>query len=240
MMRKLVIVGVGAAVLTAGVLAASGVNLKAPPITLSAAGAATPAVESVVNGKTVPLSKEGPAEEPQDWTFSPSFKVLANGAEGGVPAAEKAVFFTGSNHRASSYKPSFAALLLPNADSGSTTIHLSNSRLGADLTTAVTITPAPKGVAAAGAALYAGNCAACHGSKAQGGLGPDLTYTDQGIGGWAIWQFNRAVRVGVDDEAAAIGRVMPRWQETGFAGQAGKPPTPQQITDIFAFLKTLK
>lgn len=221
-----------AGVVVAGSAVAAGLVLQAKPITVSAAGYAIPEVSSVANGQTTPLGSEGPGAEAKDWTFSPVHTVIEAGAEGEVSGV--ATFFTGPN-----FKPSFDNMLLPNADSGTTTVTLSYQ--GATVDIPVTVVPAPAPDVKTGKMLYDQNCAMCHGATAQGqGDFPNLTYTDNGIGGWGIWQFNSAVRIGVDDVGATLEQTMPRWQANGFKTDLGKAPTAQEISDIFGYLKTLK
>ncbi len=216
----------------AGSAVAAGLVLQAKPITMSAAGYAVPELSSVANGQATPLGKEGPGAEAGDWTFAPSHTVIEAGAEGDVKGV--ATFFTGPN-----FKPAFDNVLLPNADSGTTTATVAMQGSSVDIP--VTVTPAPAPDVAQGKVLYDQNCAVCHGATAQGqGDFPNLTYTDAGIGGWGIWQFNRAVRVGVDDVGATLDQTMPRWQAAGFKTDGGNPPTAQEISDIFGYLKTLK
>lgn len=218
--------------IVAGSAVAAGLVLQAKPITVSAAGFAIPEISSVANGQATPLGKEGPSAEAGDWTYSPAHTVIEAGAEGDVKGV--ATFFTGPN-----FKPAFDNVLLPNADSGTTTVTLAMQGSSVDIP--VTVTPAPAPDVANGKQLYDQNCAVCHGATAQGqGDFPNLTYTDAGIGGWGIWQFNRAVRVGVDDVGATLDQTMPRWQAAGFKTDAGNPPTAQEISDIFGYLKTLQ
>ncbi len=226
--RRWVVLG---AVVTGTALAA-GLVLQAKPITMSASGYAVPEVSSVANGQSVPLKSEGPGVEPQDWAFAPAHTVAKAGSEGDVKGV--ATFFTGPN-----FKPSFANLLLPNADQGTMTATLTYQ--GTAVKVPVTITPAPQPDIKNGKQLYDQNCAMCHGATAKGVADfPNLTYTDAGIGGWSVSQFNRAVRVGVDDAGATLEQTMPRWQSNGFKTDFGHAPSAQEISDIFGYLKTLK
>lgn len=216
----------------AGSALAAGLVLQAKPITMSASGYAIPEVSSVTNGQVVPLKSEGPGAEASDWTFAPSHTVAKAGSEGDVKGV--ATFFSGPD-----FEPAFPNLLLPNADSGKTTVTLGYR--GTKVEVPVTVEPAPTPNVSNGKQLYDQNCAVCHGAKAQGqGDFPNLTYTDAGIGGWTVAQFNRAVRVGVDDAGAALAPTMPRWQASGFKTDFGHPPSPQEVSDIFGYLQTLK
>lgn len=221
---RLLAVGIAALGL---VTAAAGGKLGAKPITLSAAGAAIPKVYEVVNGNKVPLAQEGPAGEPGDWQFSPVYTAGTAGGPKGV-----ATFFT-----AKGFDPALRAVLLPNSTNGTTTITLTRLETGEKVTIPVTVVPAPAGDPARGKAIFDTHCVECHGADAHGVDGPNITYTDQGIGGWTIYQFNRAVRIGVDDEGEVLDEDMPRFEKVGFGHGA---PTPQEIADIFAYLKTLK
>jgi mono/diheme cytochrome c family protein len=216
----------------AGTAVAAGLTLQAKPITVPASGYAIPEVASVANGQTTPLNSEGPGAEAGDWTYKPAHTVTEAGSEGEVKGV--ATFFTGPN-----FKPAFPNIVLPNADSGTATLTLGYQSTSVDVP--VTVTPAPAPDVKNGKQLYDQNCAVCHGAAAQGhGDFPNLTYTDAGIGGWGVWQFNRAVRVGVDDVGATLEQTMPRWQAAGFKTDGGKPPTAQEVSDIFGYLKTLK
>jgi mono/diheme cytochrome c family protein len=65
---------------------------------------------------------------------------------------------------------------------------------------------------AAGAPLFATNCSSCHGPKAAGQIGPNITgSTSAGIGSWTAAQFMTAVRTGVDDEGEQLCSTMPKF-----------------------------
>jgi mono/diheme cytochrome c family protein len=72
-----------------------------------------------------------------------------------------------------------------------------------------------------GKALFAHNCAACHGDNGQGGTGdvkgPKLVGDATS---WSLKLFRRAVLEGKDDE--------------------GKAPTPTEVTAIYRYLRKLK
>jgi mono/diheme cytochrome c family protein len=97
---------------------------------------------------------------------------------------------------------------------------------------AVIPTAAPRqpgqGNAQDGQALYAQNCAACHGAEAQGGVGPAL-------------KNNQFVKTGGDDkvfQTIANGRpgtAMPAWSQA-----KGGKLTDAQIDNVVAFLHTLQ
>ena len=89
----------------------------------------------------------------------------------------------------------------------------------------------PVAVNADGPALFAGNCAGCHGPQAQGAVGPKLA----GIG-WTAPQFAHAVRDGQAPAGRALAPMMPHFQTTGFEG---KPPTDEQLTAVLNFLRKL-
>lgn len=227
-----VVQGIGVVtVLSLGALAADS-KLAAQPITLPASGYAIPQVYvQMGGGNQVSLGQESPQQEPVDWKMSPMHQVGARGKSGAVKGV--ATFFGGPN-----IQPSFPILLLPNANSGKTTLTLTQIKERQSVSIPVTVVAAPAGDAARGQVLFKANCVACHGATAQGGIGPNITYTDKGMGGWEIYQFNRAVRIGVDDQGGTLNQTMPRFQISGMGGK--EPPTAQQISDIFAYLKTLK
>ncbi|PTA68396.1 c-type cytochrome [Deinococcus arcticus] len=84
-----------------------------------------------------------------------------------------------------------------------------------------------------GQALYAGNCAGCHGAKAEGGLGPGLAHT----AAWGSAEFTRAVLDGQSPQGRELGTVMPRFRQTGLDGA---PATDAQVAAIQAYVQTLK
>ncbi|MFC3832710.1 MULTISPECIES: c-type cytochrome [Deinococcus] len=94
-----------------------------------------------------------------------------------------------------------------------------------------TVSAAPAGITPDGVALYAANCAGCHGPHAQGGVGPGL----RAAAAWNSAQFAHAVLNGRAPERT-LGTVMPRFATTGMDGQ---PPTDAQVAALHAFLKTL-
>ncbi|WP_202630369.1 cytochrome c [Deinococcus alpinitundrae] len=88
-----------------------------------------------------------------------------------------------------------------------------------------------------GQTIYQTNCAACHGTRAQGGVGPKL------IGDAANWSaaiFQRALLKDVDDKGKKLKAPMPFWGKVGFAGDHGKVPTKAEMQDLQAYLKSLK
>ncbi|WP_189088421.1 c-type cytochrome [Deinococcus ruber] len=87
-----------------------------------------------------------------------------------------------------------------------------------------------------GMTIYTTNCAGCHGAKAQGGVGPSL----HEAAGWKFALFQRAMLKDVDDKGVPLKAPMPNWGKVGFAGDHGKAPTKAEITDLQAYLKTLK
>ena len=107
-------------------------------------------------------------------------------------------------------------------------------------TPAPTAAPALTG-AAAGQVMYEQSCASCHG---EGGVGTKFTLDNQTIEVPAITfadldalyheKFDTmavdTITKGVDEEGAALNRMMPRW--TIFSDQ--------QLADIVTYLKTLK
>ncbi|GGJ61553.1 c-type cytochrome [Deinococcus aquiradiocola] len=87
-----------------------------------------------------------------------------------------------------------------------------------------------------GQAIYTANCAGCHGAKAQGNVGPNL----HEAAGWSAAIFRRAMLKSVDDHGVALKAPMPNWGKIGFAGDKGKAPTTTEISNLQAYLKTLK
>ncbi|RJF72889.1 MULTISPECIES: c-type cytochrome [Deinococcus] len=83
-----------------------------------------------------------------------------------------------------------------------------------------------------GQALFAGNCAGCHGATAGGGIGPALNTTAS----WDAGQFKEAVLHGKAPEKE-LAPTMPRFATTGLDGA---PPTDEQVNAIHDYLKSLK
>ncbi|GAA0515418.1 cytochrome c [Deinococcus depolymerans] len=84
-----------------------------------------------------------------------------------------------------------------------------------------------------GRVLYAGNCAGCHGTKAEGAVGPALKV----VGAWNAADFRHAVLDGKTPEGRTLGVVMPRFATTGLDGA---PPTDAQLAAIQAYVRTLQ
>ncbi|WP_291429841.1 cytochrome c [Deinococcus sp.] len=83
-----------------------------------------------------------------------------------------------------------------------------------------------------GGALYAGNCAGCHGADARGALGPALAAP----AGWSAAEFTQAVLHGRTPDGRTLSTVMPRFETAGLDGSAA---TEAQLNAIQAYLKTL-
>lgn len=107
-----------------------------------------------------------------------------------------------------------------------TGVRITGNEGGASMQAAATTTTVD------GQALYAGNCAGCHGGQAQGGVGP-------GLGESAAWTeaaFSEAVLHGKHPGGRELAPVMPRFAETGLDGA---PATEEQIKAIHAYVKGL-
>lgn len=105
-------------------------------------------------------------------------------------------------------------------------------------TALVTVQPGPKGDATRGKALHSANCASCHGATGHGqGDYPGIN-GEQGnpAAEWSAALFGISSRAGLDDEGVALSAPMPLWQTQ--KAQSGKLLTNQDLTDIYAFLKT--
>ncbi len=92
--------------------------------------------------------------------------------------------------------------------------------------------PASSAAPVSGQALFASNCAGCHGAQAQGGVGPALLDTKT----WADAAFSEAVLHGKHPSGRELALVMPRFAQVGLDGA---PPTAGQIEAIRAFVKGL-
>jgi cytochrome c553 len=88
-------------------------------------------------------------------------------------------------------------------------------------------------VNAEGPALFAANCAGCHGAQAQGGAGPKLAGLSRA---WSPAQFSHAVLDGQAPEGRALTTLMPRFRAAGFDGSV---PTDAQLSAILGVLKGL-
>jgi mono/diheme cytochrome c family protein len=92
-----------------------------------------------------------------------------------------------------------------------------------------------------GKALFAQNCAACHGDTGKGGTGdvkgPKLVGDATN---WSHKLFRRAVLEGKDDEGKALDPAMPHWKDASFQADKGKAPTPAEVAAIYRYLRTLK
>lgn len=84
-----------------------------------------------------------------------------------------------------------------------------------------------------GQALFAGNCAGCHGAQAEGGVGPALSTA----AGWAKADFKQAVLNGVAPGGRALAPVMPHFAQTGLDGA---PATDAQLEAIHMFIQGVK
>lgn len=82
-----------------------------------------------------------------------------------------------------------------------------------------------------GDALYAANCAGCHGTDAQGGLGPKLAGASRN---WTLPVFAAAVLEGHSPEGRTLSPTMPRFRQVGFDGA---PPSDAQLKALLGFLQ---
>lgn len=87
---------------------------------------------------------------------------------------------------------------------------------------------APKEAPINGQSLYMGNCAGCHGAKAEGAVGPALKASS----GWTNEQFAEAVLHG-KAPTRELSAVMPRFETSGLDGA---PATPEQLKAIQEYL----
>ncbi|MFT2719096.1 c-type cytochrome [Deinococcus sp. A31D244] len=93
------------------------------------------------------------------------------------------------------------------------------------------VVTAATGTVPDGGALYAGNCAGCHGADAGGALGPALSAP----AGWSAAGFTQAVLHGRTPDGRTLSAVMPRFDAAGMDGSA---PTQAQLNAIQAYLNT--
>jgi cytochrome c oxidase cbb3-type subunit 3 len=98
---------------------------------------------------------------------------------------------------------------------GSNTTNLADEN-----TVKLVTTPA---VLESGKAVFQTNCAACHGDKGQGVVGPNLT-DDYWLHGGKISEVFKTIRYGVLDKG------MPAWD---------KPLSPQKISDVANYIESL-
>ena len=84
-----------------------------------------------------------------------------------------------------------------------------------------------------GPALFAANCAGCHGAQAQGGVGPKLAGL---VKPWTVPQFSGAVLNGQSPTGRALSSMMPHFKTAGFDGL---PPTGAQLTSVLHYIQGL-
>lgn len=106
--------------------------------------------------------------------------------------------------------------------------NLSRAQHGGASMTAVT-----ENVPVNGQTLYAGNCAGCHGAKAEGGVGPALATS----AGWSLPDFSEAVLNGNAPAGRQLSPVMPHFAQQGLDGA---PATEEQVKAIHDYLGTVK
>lgn len=87
-------------------------------------------------------------------------------------------------------------------------------------------------VGANGAALYAGNCAGCHGASAEGAVGPKLA----GLSGFAKEAFASAVLDGKGPGGKALAPMMPHFSDMGFSGKKAEQA---DIDALYDYIKGL-
>lgn len=87
----------------------------------------------------------------------------------------------------------------------------------------------PAGDPSNGRAVFASNCAGCHGANGGGNIGPALN-TPDGPKNWTLAEFTLALRQGKTPERE-LNSTMPRYSETQL--------TDEQIADLQAYIKTL-
>lgn len=92
-------------------------------------------------------------------------------------------------------------------------------------------TSATAGDAASGQTVFASNCAGCHGTNAQGGIGPNLLMAN-GPTGWTLAGFTTTVREGRTPDGEVLNATMPRFSPAQLSDA--------QIADVHAYLKSLK
>lgn len=95
------------------------------------------------------------------------------------------------------------------------------------------MTVAVAGAPVNGEALYASSCAGCHGAGAVGGIGPALLQT----AAWTAADFGQSVLHGKAPGGRVLAPVMPRFAESGFAGE---PATDEQVEAIHTYVKSLQ
>ncbi|TSA81781.1 cytochrome c [Deinococcus detaillensis] len=96
---------------------------------------------------------------------------------------------------------------------------------------AAVATAAPAGTG--GTALFAGNCAGCHGVAGGGGIGPKLAGL---VKPWSAAEFDAAVLDGHAPGGRILSAMMPHFRTAGLDGQ---PPSEAQMADLYAFVRGL-
>ncbi len=93
-------------------------------------------------------------------------------------------------------------------------------------------------VVAHGKTLFNANCQGCHGANAQGLVGPSLVASG-GPTEWQFADFRRALLQGVTPDGKTLSETMPRFGVVALQPK-GQPASDQDLTDIQAYIKTLK
>lgn len=96
---------------------------------------------------------------------------------------------------------------------------------------AAVVTTAPAGMG--GAALFAGNCAGCHGAAGGGAIGPKLAGLVQP---WNAAEFDAAVLDGHAPDGRTLAAMMPHFKTAGLDGQ---PPSDAQMAALYEFVRGL-
>ncbi len=127
----------------------------------------------------------------------------------------------------------------PSPSIGVTAVVTGGAAPAGQATATIPIAPFPAGEASRGQALYAANCASCHGAKGEGGSGPGLNSAPDNVAGddgWTPQLLGLSARSNMDDQGVSLDLAMPKWLV--ISGASGQPLTTQNFSDVYAFLKT--
>jgi cytochrome c len=106
-------------------------------------------------------------------------------------------------------------------------------------TATVSVTPFPTGDVSRGQALYAANCAACHGAQGEGASAPGLNADPDNVADDPTWTpqlLGIAARTNMDNAGVSLDPSMPKWLLRD--GASGQLLSTQDFSDIYVFLKT--
>jgi mono/diheme cytochrome c family protein len=117
---------------------------------------------------------------------------------------------------------------------------LSSSNPTGEATANIAIGPMPVGDTGRGKAMYAANCASCHGGTGQGtSTFPGLNNTPDHVAGDPTWNASllaMTARSDMDNRGVSLDPSMPKWLNR--PSSTGQLLSPSDFADIYTFLQT--